>query len=118
MSENRKNMHTEWIDPDDAPEITDDFFEQADEYQGDKLIRHRRPSRTETYGAQRRPGLGSARALQNRSGAENIKERITLRLSPDVVKRCRASGPGWQSRMDLVLADGSKRIRRRNCGPD
>jgi uncharacterized protein (DUF4415 family) len=31
------------------------------------------------------------------------KERVTIRLSRDVVARFRATGPGWQTRMDAVL---------------
>jgi len=31
------------------------------------------------------------------------KERITIRLSPSVVERFRATGPGWQSRVDDAL---------------
>jgi uncharacterized protein (DUF4415 family) len=34
-----------------------------------------------------------------------VKERITIRLSPDIVKRFRATGPGWQTRVDAALAD-------------
>ena len=33
------------------------------------------------------------------------KERITIRLSPDVVSSFRSSGPGWQGRMDEALKD-------------
>lgn len=33
------------------------------------------------------------------------KERITIRLSPDVVARFRATGEGWQARMDAALRD-------------
>lgn len=33
------------------------------------------------------------------------KERITIRLSRDVVDRFRASGPGWQAKMDLALQE-------------
>jgi uncharacterized protein (DUF4415 family) len=33
------------------------------------------------------------------------KERITIRLSPEVVARFRATGEGWQSRMDAALQD-------------
>src|SRR5262249_26258193 len=32
-----------WVDPDDAPEFTDDYFERADVYLGDELIRRGRP---------------------------------------------------------------------------
>lgn len=33
------------------------------------------------------------------------KERITIRLSPEVVARFRATGEGWQSRMDAALQE-------------
>lgn len=33
------------------------------------------------------------------------KERITIRLSPDVIRRFRATGPGWQTKMDAALQD-------------
>lgn len=33
------------------------------------------------------------------------KERITLRLSQDVVERFRATGEGWQARLDAALPD-------------
>jgi uncharacterized protein (DUF4415 family) len=33
------------------------------------------------------------------------KERITIRLSPEVVGAFRASGDGWQARMDEALKD-------------
>ena len=36
------------------------------------------------------------------------KERITIRLSPDVLQSFRDSGEGWQSRIDLALKDWLK----------
>jgi len=33
------------------------------------------------------------------------KERITIRLSRDVVEKFRATGVGWQTRMDVALRD-------------
>ena len=36
------------------------------------------------------------------------KERITIRLSPDVVERFRATGEGWQTRVDAALQDWLK----------
>jgi hypothetical protein len=30
MEKNNEAGATEWVDPDDAPEITEDFFEQAE----------------------------------------------------------------------------------------
>jgi hypothetical protein len=32
----------EWVDPDDAPELDDEFFERADEYLGESLVRRGR----------------------------------------------------------------------------
>jgi uncharacterized protein (DUF4415 family) len=40
-----------------------------------------------------------------RPKAAVTKERITIRLSPEVVERFRASGPGWQTRIDAALKD-------------
>lgn len=36
------------------------------------------------------------------------KERITIRLSPEVVERFRATGNGWQTRVDAALKDWLK----------
>ena len=36
------------------------------------------------------------------------KERITIRLSPDVVQPFRATGDGWQTRVDAALRDWLK----------
>jgi uncharacterized protein (DUF4415 family) len=37
--------------------------------------------------------------------AEITKDRITIRLSPEVTKHFRAIGKGWQSKIDQVLKD-------------
>ena len=34
-----------------------------------------------------------------------VKERITIRLSPEVVQPFRATGEGWQTRVDAALKD-------------
>jgi uncharacterized protein (DUF4415 family) len=36
------------------------------------------------------------------------KERITIRLSPEVVQSFRATGDGWQTRVDAALKDWLK----------
>lgn len=36
------------------------------------------------------------------------KERITIRLSPDVVEQFRATGEGWQTRVDAALQEWLK----------
>lgn len=38
MNEKKHARRPGWIDPDDAPALTDDFFERADEYLGDTRV--------------------------------------------------------------------------------
>lgn len=38
-----------------------------------------------------------------------IKERITIRLSPEVVQSFRATGEGWHTRVDAALRDWLKK---------
>lgn len=46
--------------------------------------------------------------LRGRPKAEVTKERITIRLSPEVVQSFRATGNGWQTRVDAALKDWLK----------
>lgn len=84
MNGNKHATPTGWSDPDDAPELTDAFFEQADEYVGDKLVRRGRPK------------------------ARSTKLALTVRYDADVVAAFRATGPGWQTRMNAALRDWLK----------
>jgi len=83
MSVNKPNIPSTWIDPDDAPELDAQFFQEADLYQGDQLIRRGRG----------RPKLSSRKVL------------LSVRYSPEVVAYFRQTGEGWQSRMDAVLRE-------------
>jgi uncharacterized protein (DUF4415 family) len=49
-----------------------------------------------------------AKARIGRPPAAVTKERITIRLSPDVVGQFRATGAGWQTRLDAALKDWLK----------
>jgi len=51
------------------------------------------------------------RALKKLRGPQKspTKQRITIRLSPEVVTKFRATGRGWQSRMDEALQEWLKR---------
>lgn len=53
---------------------------------------------------------GSLRAKLGIRGPQKAptKERITIRLSPEVVRRFRATGEGWQTRLDAALQDWLK----------
>jgi uncharacterized protein (DUF4415 family) len=50
--------------------------------------------------------------LGGRPKAEVTKERITIRLSPDVLAAFKATGKGWQSRIDAALKEW---VREHQC---
>lgn len=52
----------------------------------------------------------SLRAKVGVRGAQKspTKERVTIRLSPDVVNRFRSTGQGWQTRVDAALQEWLK----------
>jgi uncharacterized protein (DUF4415 family) len=82
-----------------------------------ELIDHDNPEWTEQDMARARPakdvlpelfGTKAAKTMlrpRGRPPAEVVKDRITIRLSPDVTAAFRASGEGWQTRMDAALQD-------------
>lgn len=78
MPRNERNSKSAWVDPDDAPEWTDEEWDRAEIRIGDTVIRPGRPK-------------GSA------------KQPVSLRLDKDVIERFRADGPGWQSRINEAL---------------
>ena len=84
MNANKHATPTEWIDVDDAPELTDEFFERADEYVGDKLVRRGRPR------------------------TDSPKVALTVRYDAEVVEAFKATGKGWQTRMNAALKDWLK----------
>ncbi len=43
MKAKKRDSGTTWNDPDDAQELTEEFFERADEYQGYRLVKRGRP---------------------------------------------------------------------------
>lgn len=67
-------------DQDDAPELTAEWLEGAEEFEGNQFVRRRgRP----------------------RSGFR--KEQISVRLDPDIVAKLREAGPGWQTAINTLL---------------
>ncbi len=87
-----KNTSQDWVDPDDAPEWTDDVFDRAAIYKGGKLVR---------------PADGTL-TRRGRPKLANPKQQITLRLDGDVIDRLRETGPGWQSRINEILRNAVK----------
>jgi uncharacterized protein (DUF4415 family) len=52
------------------------------------------------------PGLAAKLGLQvQQKDGQAPKERVSLPLSRDVINRFRASGPGWQARLDEALRE-------------
>jgi uncharacterized protein (DUF4415 family) len=64
-----------WVDPDDAPPLTPEWFEKANYYEGDKLIRRGRPR------------------------SDRPKQQISIRLNPETIEEIRALGPKWQTEL-------------------
>ena len=93
MRRNKGSGKTKWIESDDAPELTREFFRTADLYEGEKLVRRGRPP-----------------------AGERSKEAVKLRLSPDVLDHFRAGGPGWQTRMNATLERAVARARKGPAG--
>jgi uncharacterized protein (DUF4415 family) len=80
-------------DPDDAPELLNDFFRHGEVRHGERLIRRGRP-----------PLSGKP------------KTAITLRLDEDVVTAYRQTGEGWQTRINADLRRARK-LTVRNVAP-
>jgi uncharacterized protein (DUF4415 family) len=93
MRKSKGSGKRKWIDPDDLPELTREFFRAADVYDGKRLVRRGRPP------------LG-----------ERPKEAVKLRLSADVLDHFRAGGPGWHTRINATLERVVARERRRPQG--
>ena len=53
------------------------------------------------------------RPVRGRPRSDAPKQRITIRLSPDVVAKFKAVGRGWQTRVDLALREWLKSHRVR-----
>lgn len=71
------------VSADDAPEISDEWIEQADLRDGDKIVRRGRP-----------PG--------------SQKTATTIRFDDDILEAFRATGPRWQSRLNAAVRDWLK----------
>jgi uncharacterized protein (DUF4415 family) len=69
---------------DELPELDDAFFERADLYEGTKLIRRGRPV------------------------GVNNKEQVAIRFDKDILSAFRATGSGWQTRMNDALREWLK----------
>jgi uncharacterized protein (DUF4415 family) len=77
-----------WVDPDDAPEWSQQQFDRAEIAVGASVIA---------------PAQGTLTRPRGRPKKADAKVHIHIRLSPKVLGHFRATGPGWQTRIDEVL---------------
>lgn len=73
------------VDPDDVPELTDEWFQRADLMRGEHVVRRGRPP------------------------LERPKEAVTLRIDADVLDYFRDDGPGWQTRINEALRKAARK---------
>jgi uncharacterized protein (DUF4415 family) len=65
-----------WTDPDDVPDLTSEDWTEV---------------------------IDATPVRRGRPKSESPKVSTTLRLDPEVVEHFRASGPGWQTRINEAL---------------
>lgn len=86
MRENRKGSRRRSKSPDDAPELSAEWFAGADRYEGEKLVRRGRPK-----------GSGT-------------RELVSLRLDRQALATFRATGAGWQSKINDIVVRSARRL--------
>lgn len=79
MTESKRDIEPNWVDPDDAPELGEGWFAKARLMDGEKPV--------------------------NRGGRPrgSNKVSVTMRLDRDAIDRFKAAGPGWQSRINEAV---------------
>lgn len=77
MIEKEKDINEDiWVDPDDAPDLTDPYWIEK---------------------------FSKAPVQRGRPKSPKPKVSTTIRLDPDVLDAFKKEGPGWQSRMNAAL---------------
>ena len=84
MPKKKSSGASKWVGPDDAPELTREFFERGEIRHGEKVIRRGRPP------------------------LPNPKQAVKLRLDADVLAAYRRTGAGWQTRINADLRKARK----------
>lgn len=99
MPAKKRASRRAWVDPDDAPEWSQAQFDRAAIAVGEKIVS---------------PAQGTVKRPRGRPKKPDAKVHIHIRLSPHVLGHFRATGPGWQTRIDEVLRHWVER-RQRNA---
>ncbi len=90
MNVKSKNSPQNWTDPDDAPELTDAFFEKGVWRIGDRIV-------------SRQEAQAEAAKRRGRPAGSGNKVSTTIRFDAEVLAAFKAMGSGWQTRMNDVL---------------
>ena len=78
MDENKRSTDREWVDPDDAPDLSTAYWQEI---------------------------IGAEEVTRGRPKIPNPKISTTLRLDAEVIEYFRSGGPGWQSRINAALRE-------------
>ena len=92
MNAKSTNTSKAWVDPDDAPELTDGFFEQGVWQVGDKPV-----SRAEAQQEMPR--------RRGRPAGTGGKVSTTIRFDAEILTAFKSTGDGWQTRMNDALRE-------------
>jgi|SRR5471030_156897 len=92
MNVKSQNSPETWVDPDDAPELTDEFFDKGVWRIGEEIV-----SRNEAQ--------AEAGRRRGRPAGSGTKISTTIRFDAEVLAAFKATGDGWQTRMNDVLKD-------------
>jgi len=79
MTENNSFMDPNWVDPDDAPDLSTPEWQEK---------------------------LMATPVKRGRPVSDSPKISTTIRLDPDVLAQLRAGGKGWQTRANEILRKG------------
>lgn len=94
MNEKLPNIQPEWVDPDDAPELTEEDFARAIPMIGERVV-----SSEEFAKESRKAGL-----------PKNLKNKVpaTIFLDAEILEAFKATGESWHDRINDALRDWMK----------
>ncbi len=90
MNANATGSKAAWVDPDDAPELTDEQFKRGTFTIGGKTV-------------SKEEGMAAIRKRMGRPPVEVKRPTLNMRVDPDVLEALKASGKGWQTRVNAIL---------------
>lgn len=95
MDAKSKKSARVWVDPDDAPELTDEMLKAGVWRIGDRIV-SREEARIEAIKRRGRPAASAP------------KISTTIRFDADILAAFKAQGGGWQTRMNDALREWLK----------